>query len=211
LCCWQLLIGFEVQMRKVVPAFRAFFFPSLEGVVSFQPRGRHFSGKSAPLSGLVRHINGLDSPIFLFRVLLLLTMVEPISIIGGIAAVIQLAKYGFRFIQSASEYPLTFRNAPDTIERLMNDVEGFLNIAQSLDPKPHEVGHSTVLYSLIDRSVSSATSLQKLLQTFAIDKSDPRSIRLKKSLSFTRKAKTISKCLLDIERCKGNLNLHIST
>jgi len=138
-------------------------------------------------------------------------MVEPIAIIGGIAAVTQLAKYGFRFIQSASDYPGTFRDAPDTIEGLMNDVEGFLSIAQSLGPKPHEAGHSTILYSLIDRSINSATSLQRLLQTFAIDKSDPRSVRLKKSLSFVRKAKTISKCLLDIERCKGNLNLHIST
>jgi len=137
-------------------------------------------------------------------------MVEPISIIGGIAAVTQLAKYGFRFIQSASDCPRTFRDTPDTIKGLMNDVEGFLNLAQSLGPKPHEVGHSTLLYSIIDQSVSSATSLQKLLQTVAIDKHDPRSVRLKKSLSFKRKAKKISKCLLDIERCKGNLNLHIS-
>lgn len=93
----------------------------------------------------------------------------------------------------------------------MNDVEGFLRIAQSLGLKPHEVGHNTVLYSLIDRSVNSATSLQRLLRIVAIAKTDPMSVRLKKSLSFKRKAKTISKCLLDIKRCKGNFNLHIST
>lgn len=197
-------------MRKAVTALRAFFPPSLEGVVSFQPRGRHFRGKSAPLFGLVRHINGFDSLTFLSFDLSFSTM-EPISIIGGIAAVIQLAKYGFRFTQSVSDYPGTVRDAPDTIKGLINDVEGFLSIAQSLGPKPHEVGHSTVLYSLIDQSVRSATSLQKLLQTFAIDKSDPRSVRLKKSISFRRKARTISRCLSDIERCKGNLNLHIST
>ena len=138
-------------------------------------------------------------------------MVEPLSIISGVAAVAQLIKYSIRFIQSASSYPGAFLHSPDTIRALLNDVEGFISVVQSLDPESHVVAHRSLLSSTIDRSITSATLLRGLLQAVSIKDSDPKSVRFKKSLSFQCKAKKISNFMLDIERCKTSLTLHILT
>ena len=129
-------------------------------------------------------------------------MVEPISIIGGVAAATQLAKYGFRFIQMASDSPGTFHTTPDTIQALLDDVEGFICVAKPLSQKSHAVAHHSPFSSMIDRSINSATSLQGILQAVAIKNSDSIPVKLRKSLSFQRKAKQISNSMLDIERCK---------
>ena len=129
-------------------------------------------------------------------------MAEPISIIGGVAAVTQLARYGLRIIQAASECPSAIRDTPDTIQALLNNVEGFISMVQPLSQKSHTVARYSPFSSMIDRSINLATSLQGTLQAVAIKDDDPIPIKLKKFLSFQRKAKKISNSMMDIEKCK---------
>jgi hypothetical protein len=134
---------------------------------------------------------------------------EPLTILGGVAASAQLTKYSLSLFRSAAKLPGQLRSAPEAIKSLMEDVEGYLATLRSFSLESQNSEDSLALQAKIDRCTYSATQLQGMLKQMVFQDNDTRSIRLKKAIAFRRKTRTIGKRLADIERGRGILSFHI--
>ena len=133
-------------------------------------------------------------------------MVEPIAVIGGIAAVGQLAKYGFQLMRAMNDRPRNLGSISQTVTHLMNYLDWHTNFLRSLSTRP---GASSVQV-VIDRSHCTALLLQGILKSFAIERNDSRTTRVRKCLRYQRKQRRVAMYLADLERCELILNAHFS-
>lgn len=138
---------------------------------------------------------------------------EPLTIIGGVAASAQLTSIGISLAISVARLPSKIKSAPDALKSLMEDVEGYLATLRSFSLECRDSEDSLTLQARIDRCTSSATQLKGMLEKMAFQDKDTKWLKFIKAIVIQCKAKTIAKSLADFERRKGVLNgvlnLHI--
>jgi hypothetical protein len=132
-------------------------------------------------------------------------MVEPLSIVGAIAAATQLARYVFHCLGTLSDYPGDLRSAPDRIKELLAEVDDFISIAKSVSLESHTSARSNHLRAQVTRCVRTASALKQLLQPLRITDNDTRRSKLRKCISFRGKWTRIARMLGDINGSQARL------
>ncbi|KAF2257549.1 TPR-like protein [Lojkania enalia] len=139
-------------------------------------------------------------------------MVEPLTVVGSLAACLQLAKWGIQFIELLTDHHEHARFfSSDTISHLSEDINGFLLIARSINPKSCKVATAAILESYINRCTSIATRIQITLSPLVIGNDDSTRVKFRKIASFRKKTKNIARLLSELERCKAGLHLYLSS
>lgn len=138
-------------------------------------------------------------------------MAEPLSIVGSVAAVTQLARYGFHCLGIISEYPGELRSAPDRIKELLVEIDAFITIAKLVPLDSHTSNCSFHLQEQVTRCVRAASALQQLLQPLEITNKDTKPSRLRKCISFRRKWAKISRLLGEIDGSQARLHFFITS
>lgn len=139
------------------------------------------------------------------------SMVEPLSVLGGVAAGIQLFKYGIRLLGHLYDIPGDLRSAPDTIHDLLEEVDIFVNRVQSLEIESGASTDAAQLQALVIKYRRLAESMQDNLQSLKANPSDRRYKRWTKSAKFLKESKRISKLHEDITRCQATLHFFLTS
>ncbi|KAF2122596.1 hypothetical protein BDV96DRAFT_2573 [Lophiotrema nucula] len=137
-------------------------------------------------------------------------MIDPFSLLGAVAAAAQLSKYGLSFARKVIECPGDLRDAPREVHNLLVELEGFLEIAQSISTHICSSSHHNQLKALASACIDPAQSLQHTLRSLIATDTDTKIARLIKASLLRIKARKIEKTLIDIQRRQGNLQLQLT-
>ncbi|KAK7185293.1 hypothetical protein PSPO01_08810 [Paraphaeosphaeria sporulosa] len=127
--------------------------------------------------------------------------------VGAIAALTQLAKYGFELANSIPETRRRLRHAP-TLLREWNDRASLLaSLAETLQNQPALVPR--VQPEIIARLVGDVRHVASLLQDLAVATEDGKMVRVKKRVHIIRKERDINKALGSIGHLESALQAQI--
>jgi hypothetical protein len=139
-----------------------------------------------------------------------LTMIEPMTIVGGVAATLHLAEFGYKFVRRLSDLPEDIRSSPDSIQSLLEDVDGFLHWAHTFKVDPSKLKNDKALESTIRNSVNTAAMIRRVLQPLLVKDGEKRRARLRKSLIFQHKKRRINRLIKDMNTYQGTLTFYFT-
>lgn len=135
-------------------------------------------------------------------------MADPVTILGAIAAASQLAEQGLKITLLLCQIGSQVRDARDTTNRRVEQVEQLISIARQiiLNPSLQTENVASVLKTCLDET----GALDRVLRKLVISSKHNRVLRFAKSLKAVTKEREINSHFESLERIKGLLTLCIS-
>ena len=132
-------------------------------------------------------------------------MAGVVEVLGVVAAVSQLTKYGFEIVNEISEFSKEIREAPHRISRLNSLVQDFISLTKSIKAQP--CYQDAFTNPIIATCTLEAEALQKVLHKLSIAINGGKMAKMKGVVLFNRKEKEIARLLDSIERRKSTMHI----
>lgn len=132
---------------------------------------------------------------------------DPLSILGAIAASSQIAQQSYDAIKFLNDIKTQMKNGPKKIRGQIQHIEQFINLLV-LVMKNTSLQTSEV--SLVVKTCSnSAQDIKDSLESYLATPDDGKRVKLRKAFTGVRAEKKISSMIADLEREKSLLSLYI--
>ncbi|KAF7891787.1 hypothetical protein EAF00_008089 [Botryotinia globosa] len=132
---------------------------------------------------------------------------DPLSILGAIAASSQIAQQSYNAIKFLNNIKTQMQNDPKKIRGQTQYIEQFINLL-ALVIKNTSLQTSEV-YSVVKTCSDSAKDIQDSLESYLATPDEGKRVKLRKAFTAVRSEKKISSMIADLEREKSLLSLHI--
>lgn len=132
---------------------------------------------------------------------------DPLSILGAIAASSQIAQQSYDAIKFLNNIKTQMQNGPKKIRGQIQHIEQFINLL-ALVIKNTSLQTSEV-YSVVKTCSDSAKDIKGSLESYLATPDERKRVKLRKAFTAVRSEKKISSMIADLEREKSLLSLHI--
>ncbi|KAF7891171.1 uncharacterized protein EAF02_001496 [Botrytis sinoallii] len=132
---------------------------------------------------------------------------DPLSILGAIAASSQIAQQSYDAIKFLNDIKTQMQNGPKKIRGQIQHIEQFINLL-ALVIKNTSLQTSEVS-SVVKTCSNSAKDIKDSLESYLATPDEGRRVKLRKAFTAVRSEKKISSMIVDLEREKSLLSLHI--
>jgi hypothetical protein len=134
-------------------------------------------------------------------------MLDPVSILGAVAAASQLIEQSGKMVLFFSELYWKVQDTPDLIRKQKIHIEQLILLSQLIKENPSL--QTAPIASILQSCLKTAQPLYEALTKISISDGDGKSKRIQKIISALMKEKHISASLGDLEREKNSLILCI--
>ncbi|TGO67567.1 hypothetical protein BOTNAR_0039g00030 [Botryotinia narcissicola] len=132
---------------------------------------------------------------------------DPLSILGAIAASSQIAQQSYDAIKFLDDIKTKMQNGPKKIRGQIQHIEQFINLL-ALVIKNTSLQTSEV-YSVVKTCSDSAKDINDSLESYLATPDEGKRVKLRKAFIAVRSEKKISSMIADLEREKSLLSLHL--
>ncbi|KAF7941945.1 uncharacterized protein EAE97_006782 [Botrytis byssoidea] len=132
---------------------------------------------------------------------------DPLSILGAIAASSQIARQSYDAIKFLNDIKTQIQNGPKKIRGQIQHIEQFINLL-ALVIKNTSLQTSEV-YSVVKTCSDSAKDIKDSLESYLATPDEGKRVKFREAFIAVRSEKKISSMIADLEREKSLLSLHI--
>ncbi|THV54036.1 hypothetical protein BGAL_0036g00170 [Botrytis galanthina] len=132
---------------------------------------------------------------------------DPLSILGAIAASSQIAQQSYDAIKFLNDIKTQMQNGPKKIRGQIQHIEQLINLL-ALVIKNTSLQTSEV-YSVVKTCSDSAKDIKDSLESYLATPDEGKRVKFRKAFTAVRSEKKISSMIADLEREKSLLSLHI--
>jgi hypothetical protein len=136
-----------------------------------------------------------------------ISMLDPVSILGAMAAASQLIEQSGKMVLFFSELYWKVQDTPDLIRKQKIHIEQLILLSQLIKENPSL--QTAPIASILQSCLKAAQPLSEALTKISVSDADGKSKRIQKVISALIKEKHISASLGDLEREKNSLILCI--
>jgi hypothetical protein len=132
---------------------------------------------------------------------------DPLTVLGAVAAATQLVEQGIKITQFLGELYSKVQDAPESVRKQLVHVEQLIDIARLIIQSPSLQEESVV--SILRTCLRQAADIQNLLKKVSVVDKDGQLKKIRKAFAAVMKEKEIDALFDNLEREKSSLALCI--